>query len=60
MFLQAYNSNNKHGEIHRIRGKRTVYQYRSKSGKTVREYGSIKELIEAENGKQAQEPVETS
>ena len=50
MKLQDY----KQGEIHKRGGK--VY-YQSKSGKTVREYNSIKELLKGENGKQTNKPT---
>lgn len=51
MKLQDITINNKEGEIHKVNG---AIQYRSKSGKTIREYSSISELVKGEiHGKQA-------
>jgi hypothetical protein len=51
MKLQDVTIGNKKGELHKVAGK---YQYRSFSGKTVREYDSIAQLLKGEvNGKQA-------
>jgi hypothetical protein len=50
MKLQNITIGNKKGELHKIAGK---YQYRSFSGKTIREYSTIEDLIKGEtNGKQ--------
>ena len=45
--IQDFTTEHKNGEIHKTgRG----FEYRSKSGKTVRYYETIKELIEGERG----------
>ena len=50
MKLQNIAIGNKKGELHKVGNK---YQYRSFSGKTIREYPSIQELLTGEvNGKQ--------
>jgi hypothetical protein len=49
MKIQDYKIGNKHGEIHKRGG---VYYYQTKSGKTVREYSSVRELIRSESGQQ--------
>jgi hypothetical protein len=48
-YLQDYKTDKKHGKIYKVNNK---YEYRSLSGKTVRVYDSIKQLVEGENGQQ--------
>lgn len=50
MKLQDY----KNGAIYKINGKLV---YRTESGKTEREYDTIQQLIEGENGKQSKKPT---